>query len=60
MAKRGQRLPWKVRYQYEGRPAYVVACSTEWDAQHKAEQIRANADTRELVVVVDVYLQAAR
>lgn len=52
--KRGQRAPWKVRFVWDTGVSGKVACSDEWTANHKADEIRRNADLRDREVTVTV------
>lgn len=55
MAKRGEKQPWKVRFEYENGICGQRAFTDEWSAEHAAEQIRENGERRELAVTVEVF-----
>lgn len=55
MAKRGERLNWKVRFEYENGAKGMRAHCSEWDANHMADQIRRNAENRDMTVTVEVF-----
>lgn len=59
MAKRGERRPWKVTYRYlESGIGGTVACSSEDQANDRAEQIRQAGASRHLEVTVKVARRA--
>ena len=55
MAKRGEKQPWKVRFEYENGICGQRAFTDEWSAEHAAEKIRENGERRELAVTVEVF-----
>ena len=55
MAKRGEKLNWKVRFEYENGVKGLRAHYSEWEANHMADQIRRNAEGREMAVMVEVF-----
>lgn len=46
MAKRGERRPWKVRYEWSNGIKGVVTCSTESEAAIHADKIRTAGERR--------------
>lgn len=55
MAKRGEKLPWKVIYQWSTGVGGKIACHSEDSANMKANEIRrhgANRDDAEVTVEV--------
>lgn len=55
MAKRGEKLNWKVRFEYANGVKGMKAHYSEWEANHMAEEIRRNAAGREMAVAVEVF-----
>lgn len=51
MAKRGEKRPWKVRYEWSNGIKGTVACGDEWLANHKADEIRQAGERRDDVSV---------
>jgi hypothetical protein len=54
MAKRGERRPWKVRYEWSNGIKGTDSYTSRDQAEMKAEQIRRTAVARDMVVTVDV------
>ena len=54
MAKRGERLPWKVTFTWDNGVSGKVACGDEWTANHKADGIRRAAELQDRKVTVEV------
>lgn len=52
--KRGQRMPWKVIYVWDNGIRGTIACPDEWTADHKAQQIRDDAERQDRTVTVYV------
>jgi hypothetical protein len=54
MAKRGETLPWKVSYQYEGQPRYTIAKRSQGEAEAAALEIQTWAERRDMRVTVEI------
>lgn len=44
MAKRGEKRPWKVRFEWSNGVKGVITCATEEEADRRASEIRSASE----------------
>jgi hypothetical protein len=54
MPKRGERLAWQVRYEWDSGVKGAQSFASEWLANHRADEIRHSAETQNRTVTVTV------